>query len=109
MKKLKYQIKQLCYVRVEINLGHLPINIPYSYRDIEPTLSKEVQRLSKSKLRELAKIASELSLEDWLYMYQLLDSCSTRLSKERVLMALVTRRDLKHTQLLEQITSFEKI
>ena len=109
VKKLKYQIKQLCYVRVEINLGHLPINIPYSYRDIEPTLSKEVQRLSKSKLRELAKIASELSLEDWLYMYQLLDSCSTRLSKERVLMALVTRRDLKHTQLLEQITSFEKI
>lgn len=109
LHKLRDTIKNILEVRQAINQGQIPVGLSVDYRGVKQRLQKaslSISSLPAYKIREYTKIASELSLEDWLYMYQLIQSGIVRSEAGQCvsLYSLIPRRQLTHTQLLHLIT-----
>lgn len=90
-----------------INDGYIPINIHYSFKEVQKSIGDKssISKLSEFQFRKKAKLASKTSLLDWQYIILILSNINkfSDESYERALYTLASRSVLSESRLNNDI------
>lgn len=109
--KLKYRIRDMLVYRANINNGIIPIKIPYNTAKIqealpENELTDKIKKASAYAFKRNAYISSLTSIEDWFYMYSMLENVPNYATEQqylKVLLSLVNRTAISNDRLMNNI------
>ena len=109
VQKLKYKIDDYLEFRLAINKGIIPIKVKYDISEAKKKLGEEhrLYKISDFSFRRMAYVASQTSLNDWLYMRLIVNNASNRggseVEFERVIYSLINRSNLPDIRLNNDI------
>ena len=108
INKLRYKIDDYIEFRMAINSGKIPIMVKFSVSEAKGRLGEDskLNRFSDYTFRRMARIASETSLKDWVYMKMLITNIQNRYSEtsyEKALYSLISRSVLTESRLNNDI------
>ena len=90
-----------------INDGYIPVNIYYSFKEVQKSIGDKssISKLSEFQFRKKAKLASKTSLLDWQYIILILSNVNkfSDESYEKALYTLVSRSVLSESRLNNDI------
>lgn len=78
VNKLLIKINELIDFRLMINRGHIPINMRYLFSDVIKLIGQDSKyaKMNEFVFRRKADLASQTSLNDWIYMKLILTKAS---------------------------------
>lgn len=108
VSKLKYKIDDFIEFRVAINSGKIPILVNFSVAESKELIGEEskLYKLSDYQFRKMARIASQTSLIDWLYIKLMLNNIYYRFedtSYEIALFSMLSRSVLNESRVNNDI------
>lgn len=108
VNKLRYKIDDYIDFRLAINSGNIPIMVKFSVPEAKERLGEKskITRFSDYTFRKMAKIASQTSLRDWVYMKMMLTNIQNKYSEtsyEKALYSLISRTVLTNSRLNNDI------
>ena len=100
--------KESIEFRYYINSGYIPVNIFYSFSEVQKSIGdkSDISKLSEYQFRKKAKLASKTSMLDWEYIILILSNVGNRYSDEsyeKALYALASRTVLNESRLNNDI------
>ena len=109
--KLKYRVHDMIAYRSAINSGLIPVKIPYSVVQIQDTLEENllnsrIKKASAYAFKRNTYISSLTSIEDWLYIYLMLENIPKFAKDEQylaVLLHVVNRTAISNDRLMNNI------
>lgn len=109
--KLKFRIIDMLVYRAAINNGYIPVKVPYSVSAVQESLpddelNSKIKKASAFAFKRNAYIANLTSIEDWLYMYSILENVSYTASDDEylaVLLRLINRTAVSTDRLMNNI------
>lgn len=106
--QLKKQVVCMVELRYYINNGVIPILVPYSFERVKQKIPKSSPLYSMTDLnfKRSAKIASETSLKDWIYIKMIIDralSDRTELGALKGLTAVVNRMAYPNERIINDL------
>lgn len=93
--RLKYKVEELLYYRAYINNGVIPVKIRYNADKIKERLpeNSKLRKATSLSFKRNAYIASKTSIEDWYFMYSLLNRNSFMDSDDKYMATLYAIMD----------------
>lgn len=105
--RLRYRILDMLAYRSAINQGIIPVKVPYNVAQIQEKLEENyvnsrMKKASAYAFKRNAYIASLTSIEDWFYLYSILDlpASSTEEQYLAALLSAVNRTALSNDRLM---------
>lgn len=109
--KLKYRIHDMLIYRAAINNGIIPIKVPYNVVKVQEKLADnelnaKIKKASAYAFKRSAYLSSLTSIEDWFFMYSMLQNIPTQATEQqylRILLNLVNRTAVSNDRLMNNI------
>lgn len=109
--RLKYRVKDMLIYRAAVNKGLIPVTVPYNAASVQEKLpdTQLYEKIKKAPLftfKRNAYISSQTSIEDWFFIYSMLESIPKRADEAeymRVLLSIVNRTALSNDRLMNDI------
>lgn len=111
VNKLKYRIKDMLAYRAAINSGLIPVKIPYNTAKVqeklpENSMNEKIKKASAFVFKRNAYLSSQTSIEDWFFMYSILENVPKYATEQQylaVLLHLVNRTSISNDRLMNNI------
>lgn len=107
VKRLKYRVQDMIVYRSAINSGIIPIKVPYNVSQVQEKLEEnlinaKIKKASAYAFKKNALIANMTSIEDWFYLYSILDipDYSTDEQYMKALLSAINRTALSTDRLM---------
>ena len=109
--KLRYRVHDMLAYRAAINSGIIPIKIPYSAQKVQEHITEsefnaKIKKASAYTFKRNAAVANLTSIEDWFFVYIMLEKAihsSTDKECLRILLSMVNRTAITVDRLMNNI------
>lgn len=109
--KLRYKVRDMLLYRAAINNGIIPVKIPYNAAKIqeqlpENELNEKLRKASAFAFKRNAYLSSLTSIEDWYFMYSMLENIplfAEESTYRHILLSLVNRTAISTDRLMNNI------
>ncbi len=109
--RLRYKVRDMLTYRAAINKGIIPVRIPYNAAQIQEKLPEDImhdkiKKASAYAFKRNAYLSSLTSIEDWFFIYSMLESIPYSASEQqylRVLLNIVNRTAVSNDRLMNNI------
>lgn len=106
--KLKYRVEELLYYRAYINRGFIPVKTRYNTEKVKERLpeNSRLRKATSLTFKRNAVIAAQTSIEDWYFMYSILNSAGAWASEDKykaILFTLMGRTSISNDRLMNAV------
>lgn len=109
--KLRYRAKEMLAYRAAINSGIIPVKIPYNATKVQEKLPEnemyeKIKKAPAFTFKRNAYLSSQTSIEDWFFIYVMLENVSHKAIEQqylRTLLSVINRTSISNDRLMNNL------